>query len=756
MRFYKNLVQVGGRKLTVVTVNQEDGEVVTEVKKVTTSPKVHHIQILDRSGSMAGHIHQLISQVQKTLDLMGGQDLVSIVWFSSPGQYRTLVKGAKKSPELVKMLDSLRSTLGTTCFSDPMKEVKQIVEELSPLCPDISITLFTDGQAVTSWSPEEEENRTLDLVKSFKDKVISVNTVGYSNFYRQDFLKSLSSLSEFGVFTHSSNIEDYYQIFRNNFERIVEGKIENVHIEYPLDIDGIYLNRKFTKMEKLEMWMSRLDKNKNQFFLVGKGDFTFIYNDKEIFSKDLKEEVADPTVKNFLYSYAYGLYYTNKRRESLEVLACLRDKALLDSHMSAFTFDECAMHQALLEKAVLNTGNRIIEGVAKANYLPPKDAFCVMDLMQMLAKSKAFYLPFHKEAEEYERIGKKTTDTHDMFVWGSDPVLAEFSDMVWNKDKVNLSVRICVPGTVKLNPKEAREVGLPETVDSQIFRNHTFIKDGSLNIKKVIVLMPETLYNEIQGKRKILEMLDNDKALMKKVSSDYGKPYVMVRIMLSRIPIINASYNEDVSAAKVFNTCSKLLNLECYQKYLGYYWKGFETSATASQMKVGVFENRSADQIRVLENHGIEKSGSYSGIGNQTPKNADCDFYETRTFKFAFKGISDLPSVKEVQEKVAAKKTTISVSKMNEAHLRLIKKARESNINLGAAVVQTRDWLTQEIMDTKSQIFGIRAELCALKMAKLLNGDNFEGFVLDKKQNLCFEKGEETLYLKMDRTKEYF
>lgn len=756
MRFYKNQVKIGEQILTVVTINQEDGEEIKVVEKARPA-QIHHIQILDRSGSMGPHIHTLVNQVQKTLELIDENDLVSIVWFSSPGQYKTLVRGAKKSPELISLLDSLRTTYGTTCFSDPVKEVKTIIEDLLPLCENVSVTLFTDGISVTPWSQEEEEQKTCELVKTFKDKVLSFNTVGYGNSYHTDFLKNLSSLSEFGIFTHSSEIEQYYDIFKTNFERISENKIERVHIEYGLDIEGIYLNRKFTKMERLEMYLSRLDRNKNQFFLVGKtADFKFIYNDKEIDTRNIKEETAEPTIRNFMYAYAYNLYYCNKHRESLEVLATLRDKALLDSHMNAFTYDERACHQSLLEKAVFNTSGRLSEGEAKVNYLPPKDAFCVYDVLNMLAKENAFYLPYHKEADEYERIGKKTVDNFNLFEKSKDPVLAPFSEFVFNKERVNLSIRMCIEGTVKLNPIEARNVGLPEKIDSFVWKNHTFIKNGILNIKRCVVLLPETLYTEIQSKKKICEVISGDEELITKVSKEQGKQYVLVKMFFTRLPILNASYNEDISAEKIFKMCSKMLSLECKQKYLNHYWKEFESSATASQMKIGVFEGKSADQIRVLENHGIDKTGAYKGVDNQTPKKEDCDYYETREFEFVFKGISSLPSVKEVSEKVASKKMTISVSKMNEAHMEIIQKARKDGIDLGSATVQTRDWLIQERMNVKSELFSIRANLCAIKMAKLLNGDSFEGFELDNKKNLCYTKGDETLYLKTAKVKEYY
>jgi len=754
MRFYKNNLKIGQKDITLVTINQEDGEEVTIVEK---NPPIHHIHILDRSGSMSGHIHLLVSQVQKTVEAMRDEDFVSVVWFSSAGQYRTLVKGAKKSPELIKTLDELRSVYGTTCFSDPVKEVKLVVEELASLCPNISVTLFTDGQAVTPWSSAEEEKKTIELIKSFKDKVIAFNTIGYGNFYNQDFLKKLSGLTEYGIFTHSSEIEEYLSIFQQNVERIIEGKVEQVHIEYGIDIEGIYLNRKFTKMELLEMYLSRLDRNKNQFFLVSKkGDFNFLYNDKEYFSKDIPEAVAEPTVKNFLYAYATGLYYQNKRRESLDILVYMKDKALIDSHMKSFTFDECAEHQKLLEKATLSTSGRNTEGEAKANYLPAKDAFCVMDVLDILANSFSFYLPFHKEADEYHRIGRKTEDEFNLFTKTTEPVMSGFESLVWNKERVNLGISVLIPGTVSINPVEAKRVGLSTKIESRIFRTYNLIKDGFLNQKRIVAAIPVKVYEELQSKRKICEILEETGDVVKDLQKEYGEKYYVVKLHLYRIPVINQTYAEVTSGKELFKICSRALELEALQKWINGYYKEFESKATAAQFKTGIFEDMSADQLRVCEAHGLRKDGTYNPVATKTAKKDECkDSYETRSFELVFKGVSSLPSIKEAREKIAAKKSTVSVEAMQKALLTLQEKARKANVNLDAATVETRDFLTQALMDVKSELFSLRTKLACAKMSLLLTGDSFTDFTPDNKGNFQYEQQGMTLLLKTERITEY-
>lgn len=175
------------RKLAIVNLKPDDKDHVIE------DLPIHHIQILDRSGSMTGQIDRLIENVKMTIDHMKESDFFSIIWFSGHEQYRTLIKGAsvKSDRSYSKLLDSIKSTLGTTCFSDPVKEAKSIVSELRDLCPNFSVTLFTDGAPVCPWSSNEEDVKVSDLISSMKNDIISFNTIGYGGYYNGELLRNI-------------------------------------------------------------------------------------------------------------------------------------------------------------------------------------------------------------------------------------------------------------------------------------------------------------------------------------------------------------------------------------------------------------------------------------------------------------------------------------------------------------------------------------------------------------------------------------
>ena len=222
-KFYSSILNLGNlgvRKVAVCNINPEDQSTTMSVDCM------HHIQVLDRSGSMWADIDDLIENVKDTIRFIPDGDYVSIIWFSGADQCNVLIKGAQKNDSLYALLDTLKSTLGVTCFSTPMKEVGNIINDLKPICPNFSVTVFTDGQPVVAWGTEEEIRRTLEAIDVWKDDVLALNTIGYGNYYDQDFLKQMSAKTTFGQFIHSSLIGDYTDIFSHNYEITADLDVE--------------------------------------------------------------------------------------------------------------------------------------------------------------------------------------------------------------------------------------------------------------------------------------------------------------------------------------------------------------------------------------------------------------------------------------------------------------------------------------------------------------------------------------------------
>ncbi|MCM1219798.1 MAG: hypothetical protein NC548_35455, partial [Lachnospiraceae bacterium] len=81
-RMYSSVLPIGNSNRKIAVLNYEPDTATEQIE----IKQQHHIQVLDRSGSLTRDIDQLIENVKQTLECIPDGDYVSIIWFSSPGQ----------------------------------------------------------------------------------------------------------------------------------------------------------------------------------------------------------------------------------------------------------------------------------------------------------------------------------------------------------------------------------------------------------------------------------------------------------------------------------------------------------------------------------------------------------------------------------------------------------------------------------------------------------------------------------------------
>lgn len=694
---------------------------------------LHHIHVIDRSGSMSDSLDGLIDDVQNIFHHIDEDDYLTVIWFSSENQFRTVVKAARKTENIKKLLDSLRTTVGSTCFSDPMKEVGLVVEETYPLCPNIVVTLFTDGQPCCSRGADEEMRLTLGAVSKFSDKVMAVNTVGYGNYYDQEFLKKISAKSQYGVMTHTRDIGNYFKIFQENVDAVSGMVNKKTEVKSP-GSTIIYLGPNSCKAEESEMFQRQRSKNKNLYFIVNPKSLE-IDGVRQDLTK-VKGTTDGDMVLDFIYAQSYVYYYNNERRKSLIWLAeGARDKTLVDQMVNAFTFDETSAVMEGLKKALFKGVRN--DGSCPRDYLPADDAPCVLQLVSLLADAGAKYIPYSNKVEGYKRIGKKTEETYSTFHRYEFKIpKGDFSDLVYNDERLNVSIKFTVSGYVQLNPASAKRVGLPEQIPTEIFRNHTLIKDGQINLKSVEVEIPE-LTPELM---KFVKM---------GVITESGDTYI---VDFHKIPVINYRMVQSASVDKIFQSIKKISHLEAYQKTLKYHHDTLVETMGDEVKRDGLFATLTPEQIQVLEEHGLSEKGWYKGFPAPAPKAEESDFYEARLMKFYLKGVTSLPSVNKFLEAKGKKK-------VNTPSLMLMEGAwgeTESLIGQKKSPEVSLKTLSTEMTKTKKKLNAERMFVNGVKISKALTNDWFPGLKMDDKGNYVYQQGDDTLVLRADRTNVYF
>lgn len=747
MSIKKFKVTIGGVKKTVVSI---EPEIESSIK---SNLPTHHIFMIDRSGSMEGSISLLVDQLHNAVDLLSPDDIVTISWFSGVGSWKIIVQASPVTETVHRTIDSLRSTLGCTCFSEIFADIGDVSLALKDLTDHTIIHLFTDGQPVVPWSIEEEVNRVMDIVYDIchTSNVIAVNTIGYGNYYNHEMLVDISSISEFGQMTHTSDIRSYYDLIEHSI--LVSSGLVASSIQVNSEGNEILYASKITSLQSDSLSLNRLDKEKNRIYVIVEDSSSIISINGSDYSLSDIQQIAqkdDATmVADFFFAYADQLYYHGHRQEALDIIVNnAKDRYIANMMVNAFTNDEVAEVQISLRMANDNT-YRYLDGTTGPGFLPKKDAFCLMDLFTSMINSSNdnFYLPLSPDVPAYERITRKVTDQHDLFTASTDEVATKISDLVWNKDKMNLSIKFKINGTVNLNPRSADTVKLERIYPSCIFRTHSFVKDGQLNIKLAEFRVSGDIHDLLIDKA--------FKSICQSVESEDGKTWDMV-INLSKLPVINRTYIDNSDCLDdLFAITKRIVAYEATQKSLGIIIDKIYENGSKTLKKTGEYRKLTVDQIRVLEEHGIRSDGIYGGVDNTRPSAKESDSYRSRSIVFQLKGAASLPTTKDFLDMVSGKKKPNLAGKMMiEAYNYTIGVLGEDNI--AKPTIKTLNAANEILREVSCKLQADRQYLASLKLAKILTGDFFHGLILDDKGNYSHTVGEETMVVKTEYKTQYF
>jgi hypothetical protein len=737
MRFRKAVVNIGNQDYNIVQFNY----VPPKDKKIFEN-RIHFIQILDRSGSMSPHIDKLIDNVKSTIDVMEDNDLLSVIWFSGPGQCKILLKGASpKEQNLRKQLDTLKSTIGTTCFSESLGEAREIIKDLGDLCENFVVSLFTDGQPVVPWREEEEEARSKNIVSELTNKILSFNTIGYGGYYNINFLKELASLSSFGRHAHSTKITEYLPIFKHNLKSVED--ITNIMFYISCENSGIlYLTNNTSKLAKDSLNTNILSRYRNKFYIIhpSNDEFQFQVNGEIYETSKIKRKITEKDMVNLLYALSYEEYYKGNTSEAIDILEKLaKDKYLVKLTLDAFTAKErqkvintlfIAAHNRKIKTAPKKWSvSRLMEGPITDEELIPA-GMCVMDLLEVFERNGDRFIPLSRD--KYRRIGRKIADNYNAFKSDKDHKLsASFKDLIFTKEKLNISIRYEIPGFVTINPRQAKAAGFSSNVfKAKIYREQTIIKAGDINIDKFQALVTKDTL-------RYLEKFNSYNFY--NIIEQHGYPYkecTLIDIDLSKLPVINRNYilNSD-SLDYILDTYYKQRVAECRQKAVKYFIdlqsKNIYYSCNTS--------NYTKAQLELLKSFGLDASGIYSGIDNK-PVSPGTDEYECKFFEFGLKGFSNLPKVEDVINKLEnKKKLNAPETVMSE----FISDLKENN------ALNSMEKMNGILEEQKAIIRNNTRILAQLKLAKALTGGWWQGLKLDSKENYLYERENKTLVIKV-------
>ena len=694
-------------------------------EKITKRDPINHIWIYDRSGSMYGLLDHLVEDLITRVKKIPTGDTVTFGWFSSEGQKNFIIKGFKihESSDyklLERVLRANSATIGCTCFSEILHDTQQVVEDLSVFSSTFALCFFTDGYPVVYDYNKEIEN-IYNAVENLNNKVTSTLLVGYGDYYNKQLMSEMAEKIG-GSLTHSANLPSFSISLDSFIGSAKESKKLAVKINNEITKNTIIFNINGSNIN-----LYTADANKEVKISCNDGESHSVYVLSDIKPKGIKSKKSSELMEKALYAAAFILTQKTKTDIAIDVLGCLGDKKLIDLVTNSYTNAEYGVAEETIKEAMLDTKKRYLDGKVK-NYVPPVDAFCLLDLIDILSSDKeAYFYPRH-EGFVYKRIGKQAIqdEKYPKFEANKD-TKTSFSDVVWNETKLNLSIRALIRGAIDL-PEEGRKYGLVNPYPTYQYRNYTFVKDGILNMTKVPVTVSEDTFHMLLSKNVIAATCPTD--ISDKHLWHNDRIYFL---QLNAIPVVNRKIAEGkTSATELCKLVLQEQKLKATLKALKYFRNRDFPEKEITAETARTFIER---QQTFLENIGINtKTGAFEPIVTEAEAT---DFYMAKEFAIKIKGLSSLPKVEVVTAKLNENKKLTTSDMLVSAGVMLYQSQNKPNL----------DWFVTKINEINTEMKTIRRKIQEIKFAVLLCKKWFIEFTNREENQLVVNEFEFTFAL---------
>lgn len=586
-----------------------------------------------------------------------------------------------------------------------------------------------------NYTPPKDKNVLTDKIYLMEVFERNQSIADYTNEFIEK-IKKTNSLIEAREAAY-----EYLSIFKDYFKIVEHISAETIHIK----CEGksiLYLTRKSLRLEKDNL-NTNLYKSINRFYIISpqSEEFKFTVNEEVFDSSKIKRTLTTLEVKSLLYALAYENYNNGNAEKALDILSLsLRDKYLSRLILNAFTAKErqkcsevllLASHNKKLKlQTRLWTPARLAEGEIIDNEAM-ENGPCFMELLGLLEKNGDKFIPV--SPEKYKRIGQKVTDHYNAFK-GEEGVklAADFRNLVFSKERLNISIRYTVPGAVTINPRQAKAAGFNTNVfKARIYREQTIIKDGDINIDKFMALVSKDTLEYLEG-LKVKGLFE-----VSEKKDSVHENYTLVEMNISKLPVLNRSFViKSDSLDYILDAYYEQREAECMQKVTKYFIEQCLGSVCSKPLIY------TKEQYQLLKDYGLDANGIYHGIDNKVD-NENRELYEWRLFEFGLKGFSSLPKVEELLVKMSESKKKLN--KPEVIMVGYIKYLRRNGLDYN--INELKNLLEEQ----KSIIRKNTRILAQVKLAKTLTGGWWRGLKLDDKDNYIYERNDNTLVIKVIR-----
>lgn len=538
-----------------------DMNVATEKDKEieTVRQQQHILYCVDISGSMCGELDELRRHLKNHLvsDNINENTVISIIAFSGKNECFVVAESVKMNDlrDVKRIHDSIDKYLQAMCltaFLPPLQEIGGIIERFNKFSGGekilYSLVFMTDG-----YNNDSPYTDVIKELEKLEEKLSSASFIEYG-YYADS--KSMAEMAE--VVGGQKIFAKDFESYKIEFDRILTQKTEerkevaiseiktNIAFPFLFSVDGERILLYSTAYKKSVLVPVSTEKL-YYFSRVGNEKTT----DGESKLKDDRETA--------LYYASYVLSIKGKFFDSENCMNIIGDKHLIDMFQGSFGKQRLNELQGIIKLSAENPDIRFLEGKIEG-YTPNDNQYCLMNLIDDLASSddNRFY-PHHKDFN-YNYTGAKMVTKQEADI-STGEILAcpEFvreyskngyplSDLVYNSERANISIRLRIEGKVNLPPNQWNIVSVP----SFIWRNYTIVCDGIFNFENLPVTLNDKTMKKLQKKNVRMETDENGISV----------------IDLTSLPIINKKMVKSISAKELSSIEIELIKVQSLVKFL--------------------------------------------------------------------------------------------------------------------------------------------------------------------------------------------
>lgn len=661
---------------------------------VQVEKKMHRIFVIDVSGSMYSVLPKIKNQLKNKIpQLTNIGDLVTAIYFSSRGQCGTLIHALEvnKVTDFIGMntaIDRYIKTIGCTGFCDPLREVKRVADEVKKTHPDYGSHMFfmTDG-----YDNEWSENQILADVENLVGSVDSASFVEYGWYCNRALITKMADRIGASVM-FTENFDDYDGAFVKNLTKKVTGTKKK-----EVDLGDPSIEFAFTKIGDEIISYSATN---------GKISVPETVSDIYFFSSNSSVAIDE----DGQYAAAYTLAQRMKGHDVLDVLGELGDVRLIDMFTNCFSKQDYSNFQTALLEAIVDPTKRFVAG-KNTNYVPAPDCPTVSDLLDELASDSANKFHPYDPNFSYDRISAEREVSDEVESVKFTPYEKNggytITDLVFNENRANISIKICIDGYVTL---PVNQFNIEPKFDTKIFRNYAMVKDG----------IKHTSMNNLP-----MELCEKSFNALKTMGViDPFESYVPNKIYYinANLPVVNRKMATDISAKEFFERVVELQSIKSAQKVYNTIKKN--NFAKTSEGFIFKYGKDATDWLATL---GVTESG----FAPKMVKGESTDVYKAVEFDVAIKSCSAIPPINDkLMTKVSTgAKVTLSESLCVPA-IKSYNTLIESPIYKGASDKTgiLKAWIEGEANSTRTRVRELIREVAKTKFAIMVGHTWFSEF----------------------------